>query len=104
MNLRDATRILTPYLPAGAVGPESVRRAFAEAVRVHHPDTRTTISTPGGVWFPSMKEIKDARDVLLAHYTGRVPDSAKVCPVCRGTGVQTIGVRRVPCVRGCPDE
>lgn len=98
MNLREAHRLLDPHLPAGPVGPESIRSAFAAAVLANHPDTMA--NAPSGL-LVSMAQLKQARDVLLAHYGGRAPESERVCPVCRGSGWQAVGLRRYPCLKGC---
>lgn len=100
MNVRDAKRILGPYMPGGAVTQDSVRSAFAEAVKALHPDSRR--GDRGDVnsqW--TMHQLKESRELLLGHYSGPSVGPASACPVCRGSGWQSIGMRRVPCVKGC---
>lgn len=93
MNLTEAERILGVKAGASA---EAVRAAFYARAKAVHPDTTQA------PFFSSLAvmEAKQARDLLLER-AGVTPTSAKPCPVCRGTGIQVIGLRRVPCVRGC---
>lgn len=99
MRLHEARRILTPYLPAGAVTSESVRAAFREAVKANHPDSwDEAIEVRNPI---RMDKLKEARDVMLASLGNAQEQPAGACPVCRGSGYQAIGMRKVPCVRGC---
>lgn len=98
MNLSEAERILGVKAGASA---EEVRAAFSKRVKEDHPD-RWGVSLREQK-YASMGELKRARDKLLER-AGVTPTAAKGCPICRGTGVQVIGFRRVPCVRGCPDD
>lgn len=106
MNLRRAKEILGPYCPGGPVTKESVRAAFAAAVRDSHPDTKPAYSGPpvapplAPLRAYAMEELQGARNRWLQDL-GEEARTEKVCPVCRGTGVQAIGLKRFSCVRGC---
>lgn len=97
MSLSEAERILGVKAGASA---EKVRAAFSATVKRWHPDVleRNWEDRSGEVG-PGMAAIKKARYLLLER--AGVTSSARPCPVCRGTGIQVIGLRRVSCIRGC---
>ena len=103
MSPDKAAKVLGVAVGASA---EAVRARFAAAVKESHPDTRPDYNGPpiapplAPIEAHSMATLKEARDVLLARASHSQPPAAS-CPVCRGTGIQAIGLRRFPCVRGC---
>lgn len=99
MNLRQAKVILSPYLPAGAVTAESVRAAFAGAVKSLHPDSsRGMAESTGCTRGQSLADTKTARDTWLTELGAK---AKAPCPICRGTGRMGRGFDTGPCVKGC---
>lgn len=106
MNLRDAQAILLPhivgYKPGERVYPEQIRSAFAAAVKLCHPD-HGLADWPFDKGPPhSVTDLKKARDVWLGSH----PDQdarVNACGYCRGTGWQSVGMRKVRCVKGCEE-
>lgn len=79
-----------------------VRGAFVLAIRNAHPDTAGNalaavlrVPRPDKVVY-DVETIKQARDVLLQR-------PAAACGYCRGTGWQSLGMRRQRCVKGCEE-
>lgn len=70
---------------------DDVKWAFAAGVKLNHPDSIAG-QQKGSDCVP-MATLKQARDVLLKREA--------TCPYCRGTGWQSVGMRKQRCVRGC---
>lgn len=95
ITLHDAKRLLG-LEPGLEYGESDIRRLFADRARAAHPDTGTGKCLQQ--W--SMKELQDARDVLLSalvtpqgacgncHGSGkvRIRWGALTCGTCGGTG------------------
>jgi hypothetical protein len=86
--------------------PDEVRAAFAKCAKILHPDTEDgmyAVQPPaewarmGGPVIATISGLKQARDVLLQR-------PAQACGVCRGTGWQSVGMKRVRCVKGCDES
>ena len=76
---------------------EDVRRAYAIVVKLAHPDSGYAREMRARKWeTPSVADVMAARDVLLAK-------PAQVCSYCRGTGWQSVGLRKQRCVKGCEE-
>lgn len=84
---------LVPY-PANPWTAESIRAAFAAAVKAQHPDT----ADPRQMTGPSIGTLKKARGVLLAAADISIPTE---CVTCRGSGWVASGFKQERCPRGC---
>ena len=98
MTRQEAAEILGCVVGASAA---TVRQAFSETVKDHHPDTeegraRVEMVGPGNYHSRrTLADIKKARDILL----NLAPTD---CPECRGTGwVSGQGFRQTRCRKGC---
>lgn len=97
MNLRQAKLILSPYLAPGDVTAESVRAAFAEAVKANHPDS-VKLGEKLTAAADRLKDVKQARDVWLTAL-GAKPKAP--CAICGDRGIIGRGFHKANCPRGC---
>jgi len=111
VDIRRAKAILTPYMPPGPVTREAVKAAFAAAVRASHPDTlilKRDLEEAGGVVNGhkayAMEDLQGARNRWLQHIGEAPPRAEPACPYCRGTGIMSVQMRRVPCIKGCDPD
>ena len=80
-----------------ALTPEIVRAAFAAGVKDAHPDTGMQPSGGAREAGFRIKELKEARDILLADLGTR----PTLCLMCGGSGWVLHGFKKVRCGRGC---
>ena len=77
---------------------EMIRARFSAKVKAAHPDGGMLPSGGAREAGFRIKELKQARDVLLAAVDSTKPTD---CVTCRGSGWVAVGFRQERCPRGC---
>lgn len=90
MNQHEAEALLE-LVPGEAISVRAVRAAFARQIKATHPDTAPD---RGASLEKTVKSLKAARDLLLAHLNGL----NLCCTLCKGVGTIQGRLGRKECV------